>query len=233
MERAQRGTHYRTVRSFVLREGRVTSAQERALHTLWPSFGVSMPKPGQRLDLNHLFGNHHPVVLDIGFGDGAAIAETALAQPDINLFGVEVHRPGIGRLLMQLEARQISNVRVMCHDAVEVLNGALAPCSLQGVRLFFPDPWPKKKHHKRRIVQPRFLELLQRALAPGGRFHFATDWQDYAEQVLTLVDADARFDNTAGAGRFTPRPKNRPVTKFECRGQAKGHQTWDLIYRRR
>lgn len=233
MDQLERGEQHRTVRSFVLREGRITPGQERALVRLWPRYGIAMPDVGRLLDLDRLFGNSNPVVLDIGFGNGAAIAETARARPDINLLGIEVHRPGVGRLLMRLEARQLGNVRVMCDDAMDVLAQALPPGSVQGVQLFFPDPWPKKKHHKRRIVQPRFLDLLQRALAPGGHFHLATDWQDYAEHVLALCEADARFENTAGAGRFTPRPEHRPVTKFERRGLALGHRTWDLIYRRR
>ncbi len=199
---------------------------------LWPRFGVDR-SGGRTLRPGELFGNAHPVVLEIGFGNGDTLALTAAQHPAWNYLGIEVHRPGVGRLLRTLDERGIGNVRVLRDDAMEVLRRALPAGSLQRVQLFFPDPWPKKKHHKRRIVQPELLDLLHRVLAPGGVFHAATDWEDYAQHMLALFETDPRFENLAGPGAFSPRPDDRPLTKFEQRGRRLGHGVWDLLYRRR
>jgi len=223
---------HRRIRSFVLREGRLTAGQQRAFETLWPQWGLAFqPTP---LDLAAVFGNDHPVFLEIGFGNGESLAEMAHHHPERNYLGVEVHRPGVGHLLLKLEEYGCRNVRVIRHDAVEVMRQMLAPASLQGVYLFFPDPWHKKRHHKRRILQPALLDTLARVLRPGGFLHAATDWQDYAEHMLAVLSADhGRFENQAGSGNYTPRPAERPLTKFEQRGRRLGHGVWDLIFIRR
>jgi tRNA (guanine-N7-)-methyltransferase len=222
----------RTVRSFVLREGRLTTGQQRAFDTLWPRWGLDyQPAP---VDLAQLFGNANPVFLEIGFGNGEALAEMARGRPQCNFLGIEVHRPGVGHLLLELERAGLDNVRVMRHDAVEVLEHMIPRASLAGVYLFFPDPWHKKRHHKRRILQPAMVERLARVIAPGGVFHAATDWEDYAQDMMqTLSAAEALFRNQAGRGRFAPRPSTRPLTKFEQRGLRRGHGVWDLIFVRR
>ncbi|MCG6965507.1 MAG: tRNA (guanosine(46)-N7)-methyltransferase TrmB [Chromatiaceae bacterium] len=223
---------HRQIRSFVLREGRLTPGQQRAFDTLWPHWGLEFQS--QPLDLAGLFGNHHPVFLEIGFGNGESLAEMARRHPEHNYIGVEVHRPGVGHLLLRIEQLGLANVRVVRHDAIEVMDQMLAPASLQGVYLWFPDPWHKKRHHKRRILQPALLDRLARLIRPGGFFHAATDWQDYAEHMLEVLSADARrFTNLAGPGRYLPRPAERPQTKFEQRGQRLGHAVWDLIFTRR
>lgn len=223
----------RAIRSFVLREGRLTVAQERAFNELWPRFGVDWT-PGAPLDPAALFGNDRPMVLEIGFGNGESLAEMAEHAPDRNWLGIEVHRPGVGHLLLEIERRGLSNLRVMRHDAVEVLRAGIEPGTLDAVQLFFPDPWPKKRHHKRRILSPELVELLARVIRPGGIFHAATDWAHYAGQMLEVLDGAAElFENTAGTGAYAPRPASRPLTKFEQRGERLGHPVADLIYRRR
>ena len=224
-------TRRRTVRSFVRRPGRVTRAQSRALETLLPRFAV--PYAPERIDLAGCFGRAAPCFLEIGFGNGDALAELAANHPQVNWLGVEVHEPGIGHLLLLLERNGLDNVRVICHDAVEVLRHQIPPGSLAGINLFFPDPWPKKRHHKRRLVQPGFVALVATALAADGIFHLATDWEPYAQQMLEVLGADENFVNAAPAGGFAQSPGARPETKFERRGQRLGHQVWDLIYRRR
>ncbi len=224
--------HHRPVRSFVLREGRLTRAQERAFTELWPRYGVDWQRDSQ-LDPPALFGNDHPVYLEIGFGSGDSLAEMAAAQPGRNYLGIEVHRPGVGHLLLELERRGLTNVRVLRADAVELLAHGLPAASLAAVYLFFPDPWPKKRHHKRRIVQPAFISRLARVIRPGGLFHAATDWAPYAEHMLQVLDAaDGAFMNPTGPGQCAPRPEDRPLTRFERRGQRLGHGVYDLIYRR-
>ncbi len=220
---------HRPIRSFVLREGRLTPGQQRAFDTLWPRYGVAM---GDRaLDLPALFDNRRPTYLEIGFGNGESLAEMAAAAPQNNFLGIEVHRPGVGHLLMEIEQRRLENLRVMRHDAVEVLQRGMPPASLAGLFLFFPDPWPKQRHHKRRILQPTFLRLAARVLRPGGIFHAATDWQHYAEQMLAVCNAAPElFRNQRPAGGYTPRPDYRPRTKFEARGQRLGHGVWDLVF---
>ncbi len=219
----------RRVRSFVRRGGRLTPGQQRALEELWPKFGLAFE---QALSLAATFGRSAAVTLEIGFGNGASLAEMAANDADRDFLGIEVHRPGVGRLLMELERRGLRNVRVFCHDAVEVLEQSIPDAALDRVLLFFPDPWPKKKHHKRRIVQPGFVALIARKLKPGGRFHLATDWQPYAQHMLEVMEASPAFVNCKGKGRYSARPGYRPVTKFERRGQRRGHGVWDLIYRR-
>jgi len=223
---------HRKIRSYVLREGRLTTGQQRAFETLWPQFGIDFP-PNQVIDLPSIFGNDNPVILEIGFGNGASLAEMANHNPQQNSLGIEVHSPGVGRLLLDIEERGLSNLRVMRHDAVELLESGIAPASLSGVYLFFPDPWHKKKHHKRRILKPSMVQLLAQAIRPDGIFHAATDWGHYAEQMQELLsETHEQFENSAGAGNYSPRPDYRPVTKFEKRGERLGHGVWDLIFRR-
>ena len=219
----------RRIRSFVRREGRLTAGQQRALDQLWPLYGIAPDRP---LALAELFGRQAPCTLEIGFGNGASLAEMAAAAPEQDFIGIEVHRPGVGHLLQEIEARRLHNLRVLCTDAVEVLERQLPDASLERVLLFFPDPWHKKKHHKRRILQPHFIELLARRLRPGGRFHMATDWQDYAEHMLAEMEQSPLFRNTAGVGQYAEKPAYRPTTKFERRGQRLGHGVWDLVYER-
>ncbi len=233
--RSQR--HHRPVRSFVLREGRLTAGQQRAFETLWPRFGVDW-RPGAPLDPAILFDTPRPVVLEIGFGDGESLAAQAQATPGRNFLGLEVHRPGIGHLLLEIERRGLTNLRLLREDARALLrpppDGGLPDACLAGVQLFFPDPWPKKRHHKRRIVQLDFMRDLARVLAPGGLFHAATDWAPYAEHMLAVIDAlPELFASTTGRGRFAERPASRPPTKFERRGERLGHRVFDLVYRRR
>lgn len=224
-------TPYRAVRSFVRREGRLTAGQQRALDELFPRYGV---EPGEGvMDWPTLFGRSAPVVLDIGFGDGEALAEIAYNHPERDYLGVEVHRPGVGRLLRQLDEAGIPNVRVAVADAVELMRDNIAAASLAGIQLFYPDPWPKKRHHKRRIVQPAWLELAASRLADGGFLHMTTDWSDYAEHMLEVIGGSQAFDNIAGEGRFAPDPGERPPTKFERRGLERGHRVHDIILRRR
>jgi len=225
--------YQRTIRSYVLREGRITLAQERAFQDLWPRFGIDW-KPGELMDLGALFGNPRPVYLEIGFGNGETLAEMAASHPERNHLGIEVHRPGVGHLLMEIERRGLTNLRLCRHDAVEILEQGLERASLMGVYLFFPDPWPKRRHRKRRILTPGLVRLLARVIRPGGLFHAATDWEQYAQQMLELLGAaDDLFENAAGPGAFAQRPKERPMTRFERRGTRLGHQVRDLIFHRR
>ncbi len=219
----------RKIRSFVRREGRMTDAQQRALQQLWPRFGV---ESNARIDLHGLFGRDAPVTLEIGFGNGETLLAMAQASPESDFIGIEVHRPGVGRLLQALDRQDVSNVRVMCDDAVEILQNCIPDHSLQRVLLFFPDPWHKKRHHKRRIVQPGFVELLARKLQHGGLLHMATDWENYAEHMLETVGASRAFRNCAGAGHYAEKPDYRPTTKFERRGRRLGHGVRDLLFAR-
>lgn len=219
---------HRRIRSFVRREGRLTKGQQRALEELYPRFGV--PFTPRLLDLDALFGRSAPRILEIGFGNGASLADMAAQHPENDYFGIEVHRPGVGNLLLQLEKRQLTNVRASQHDAVEVLEQQIPNESLDEIYLFFPDPWHKKKHHKRRIVQPAFVQTVYSKLKSGGLFHMATDWQDYAEHMLEVMGSAQGFENIAGEGCYVERPDYRPLTKFEQRGQRLGHGVWDLIF---
>ena len=220
----------RSVRSFVLRAGRATAGQQRALAQLWPKYGIEFsPTP---LDLQTVFGRSAARMLEIGFGAGEALLEFATAHPEIDCVGIEVHRPGVGRLLLGAEAATLRNLRVICHDAVEVLQQQLAPASVALVHIFFPDPWPKKRHHKRRLIQPPFVELLARAIAPGGTLRLATDWEPYAQHMRDVIDAAPAFANVAADSGFVARSAERALTRFERRGQRLGHRVWDLEYRR-
>jgi tRNA (guanine-N7-)-methyltransferase len=218
----------RPVRSYVLRGGRLGSGQRRALDELAPR--LVLPYRDAPLDFSAVFGRIAPVVLEIGFGMGDATARIAAARPDTDFVGVEVHEAGVGAMLQRIDERQLANLRIVRHDAVEVVNRMIAPASLAGVHVFFPDPWPKKRHWKRRLIQPPFVALLADRLAPGGTLHCATDWQPYAEQMLQVLSAEPGLVNTARD--FAPRPDYRPPTKFEQRGLALGHGVWDLLFTR-
>lgn len=221
---------HRTVRSFVIRGGRATAAQQRALDELWPRYGVEFsPQP---LDLDRTFGRRAPRMLEIGFGAGEALLAFAQARPEMDCLGVEVHKPGVGHLLLGAQAAGLTNLRIICHDAVEVLQHQLAPGAVQLIHIFFPDPWPKKRHHKRRLIQPAFVELLARVLAVGGTLRLATDWEHYAMQMREVIDASPLFANDAPDTGFVARSEARPLTRFERRGQRLGHGVWDLSYRR-
>jgi len=221
-------TPTRPIRSYVLRQGRVTDAQRRARDSLLPRFGI--PFARAPLDLDRAFGRIAPKILEIGFGMGDTTADIAGRHPENDYLGVEVHSPGVGALLQRIEKLGLANVRVIQHDAVEVLEHMLPPASLAGVHLFFPDPWPKKRHHKRRLIQPPFISLLASRLKPDGIVHAATDWEDYAQQILAVLSAEPRLANTATG--FAPRPGYRPLTKFEQRGLKLGHDVWDVVFRR-
>ena len=222
---------HRAIRSFVRREGRLTAAQQRAIDELWPCYGVLADGPP--LDLDGLFGRSAPRVLEIGFGMGDALAEMAARYPENDYLGIEVHRPGVGRLLQRLADQGSDNVRVFVADATRVLQDRIIDGSLDAVLVFFPDPWPKKRHHKRRLIQPEFVQLLAGKLKPGGRLHLATDWQDYADHMMTVLSGIDLFENVCGPGCYSPRPDYRPMTKFERRGQQLGHEIRDLVFERR
>lgn len=219
----------RPIRSYVLRQGRVSSAQARAHHELLPLFGIAFSN--QVLDMDSAFGRTAPKILEIGFGMGETTAAIAAAHPETDYLGIEVHTPGVGSLLKLIGERGLANLRLIQHDAVEVLREMIAPCSLDGAHIFFPDPWPKKRHHKRRLVQTDFIALLASRLKPGGYLHLATDWQEYAEQMLAVLSAEPQLENTADG--YAPRPDYRPQTKFETRGLKLGHGVWDIVFRKK
>lgn len=219
----------RSIRSFVARAGRMTVAQERAWRDLWPRYGLE--GTDETLDLDAVFGRTAARTLEIGFGNGESLVALAQAHPDEDFLGIEVHRPGVGHLMLRAESLELENIRVACRDAVEVLSRQLPDASLAAVLLYFPDPWPKKRHHKRRIVQPDFVAQVARKLEPGGRFRLATDWQHYAEQMLDVVGGCAMLENEFDSG-YAPRPDSRPLTRFETRGQRLGHEVWDLCFRK-
>ncbi len=227
---ANKNITMRRIRSFVRREGRLTKGQQRALADLFPRYGVTLEQGG--LELDALFGRRAFRVLEIGFGNGTSLAQMAANHPQNDYFGIEVHRPGVGNLLLQIEKQHLDNIRVSNDDAVEVLERQIPDGSLDAVYLFFPDPWHKKKHHKRRIVQPMFVRLVRRKLKPGGIFHLATDWENYADHMLEVITGAAGFENLAGSGNYSTRPEYRPLTKFEQRGQRLGHGVWDLVFRK-
>jgi tRNA (guanine-N7-)-methyltransferase len=219
----------RSIRSYVLRQGRTTPAQARAIAGLMPRFGIEYSR--ERLDLDRAFGRPAPKVLEIGFGMGEATASMAQAHPEIDFVGIEVHTPGVGALLRRLAELGIENVRVIQHDAVEVIEHMIGDRALDGVHIFFPDPWPKKRHHKRRLIQPDFVELLTRRMKAGATLHVATDWEDYAQHILAVLAAEPLLENTATD--YAARPTIRPLTKFEGRGLKLGHRVWDIVFRRR
>jgi tRNA (guanine-N7-)-methyltransferase len=223
--------HPRAVRSFVTRAGRITPAQQRALVELWPKYGLEFsPQP---LELRALYVRSARCTIEIGFGNGDNLLRLAGAHPERDFLGIEVHRAGIGRLLLALEAQQLRNVRIVCHDAVEVLEAQVPPLSVQEILILFPDPWPKKRHHKRRLLQPAFAALAASRLAAGGQLRLATDWEPYAQHMLETLNASATLENLAADGGFVPRPSEREPTRFERRGERLGHEVWDLAYRKK
>jgi tRNA (guanine-N7-)-methyltransferase len=221
--------HRRPVRSFVLRQGRMSPAQTRAFETLLPRYGIAFgPSP---IDFPAVFGRVAPVVLEIGCGMGETTARIAAQNPDRDYVGIEVHAPGVGALLKRIDEAGLTNLRVVHHDAVEVVGSMISPGSLAGIHVYFPDPWPKKRHHKRRLLSPAFVAALAQRLAPGGYLHAATDWEPYAEEILATLAAEPKLDNTADG--YAPRPAWRPQTKFEARGLRLGHRVLDLLFVRK
>lgn len=218
----------RRVRSFVLRQGRITPAQFQAFEAHWSRFGLDYTD--QRLDLDSLFARPAPVVLEIGFGNGEQLLHATVNEPERNFIGIEVHRPGVGRLMNGLAEANVDNIRVSNHDAVEVIDRQLGPESLDEVRIYFPDPWPKKRHHKRRLIQADFVALLGTRVRPGGLLHLATDWAEYAEHMLEVVDSSSQWRNRAGLGAYSETPAWRINTHFEKRGLRLGHGVWDLLH---
>ena len=219
---------HRPIRSFVLRQGRVSNAQQRAYNALLPQFGI--PYSAQPLELDAIFGRVAPKFVEIGFGMGETTATVAAQHRENDYLGIEVHTPGVGSLLKAIDERDLTNVRIIQHDAVEVLSEMIPPATLSGVHIFFPDPWPKKRHHKRRLLQPAFVSLIAERLAAGAYLHAATDWREYAEFILDVLRAEPRLANIAKD--YSPRPDYRPLTKFEARGLKLGHGVWDIIFRR-
>lgn len=221
---------HRRIRSFVRREGRLTPGQQRAIDELWPRLGID--QGDTPLDLDALFGRQAPRIVEIGFGNGESLLTMAMANPENDYIGIEVHRPGVGHLLKRIDEEGVTNIRVACADAVELLAQQIPDGALEALYLFFPDPWHKKKHHKRRQVRPEWVELVRQKLRIGGHLHMATDWQAYAEWMVVMVNAAEGLRNTSASGDYVPRPDYRPLTKFEQRGQRLGHGVWDLIYER-
>jgi tRNA (guanine-N7-)-methyltransferase len=219
------------IRSYVLRTGRMTPGQKRAYEEGWQRWGLA--HQNGVLDFDAVFGLAGPRVLEIGFGMGQSLAEMARASPNANFIGIEVHKPGVGRLLHNIAEYDINNIRVYCHDAVDILRDCIPDVSLDTLQIFFPDPWHKKRHNKRRLIQPEFVAQLVRKLKPGGTLHLATDWEDYAQQMMFVLSDAEGLSNTCGEGEFSTRPEQRPLTKFELRGERLGHGVWDLVFVRR
>jgi tRNA (guanine-N7-)-methyltransferase len=215
------------IRSFIRRQGRLTQGQQHALDNYWERYALD---PNRDYDFAEVFGRQASLVVEIGFGNGESLAQMAAAYPDVDYIGIEVHRPGVGHLMMKLAEQGLTNVRIYCHDAIDILEQRIADNSLAGIHLFFPDPWPKKKHHKRRIVRPGFVELITRKLKKGGYFHAATDWRPYAESMLSELSTASGIINAGKTGDYCERPEHRPLTKFEQRGLRLGHGVWDLIF---
>ncbi|AOR64277.1 tRNA (guanosine(46)-N7)-methyltransferase TrmB [Pectobacterium wasabiae] len=226
----ENGRPMRRIRSFVRRQGRLTNGQQLALDNYWPVMGVEYQT--EQVDFNALFGRDAPVVLEIGFGMGASLVTMAAQHPEQNFLGIEVHLPGVGACLASAQEAGIGNLRVMCHDALEVLMKMIPDGSLSMVQLFFPDPWHKARHNKRRIVQVPFVELVQSKLKVGGVFHMATDWEPYAQHMLEVMTSVAEYRNLSDNNEYVVRPESRPLTKFEARGQRLGHGVWDLMFER-
>lgn len=222
---------HRSIRSFVLRQGRLTKGQQYALEHFWPLYGINFNKTDtKKIEFDSLFSRNAPITLEIGFGNGDSLAEMARAAPERDFIGIEVHRPGVGRLLHLINEYELSNLRVIHDDAVDVLKQYIPHHSLERVQLFFPDPWHKKKHNKRRIVQNEFVELIYSLLKKEGVFHLATDWEAYAKHMSHVMEASEHF-NSLSNSPFSPRPDDRPLTKFENRGLKLGHGVWDLLYK--
>ncbi len=222
---------HRPIRSFVLRSGRMTEAQQRAFDEHWRHWGLEYADG--ILNVDEVFGRSAPTVLEIGFGMGQSLASMAEAEPQTNFIGVEVHRAGVGKLLHSTQELTLENIRVYCHDAVAVLRDCIGESSLDTVQIFFPDPWHKKRHHKRRLIQPAFMDLVSSRLKLGGKLHVATDWEHYAEHIMEVLSACPSLENSCDPGHYAPRPAYRPLTKFEARGERLGHGVWDLIFYRR
>lgn len=216
----------RRIKSFVKREGRLTPGQESAIKTGWPIYGLNSHVMIKPLDI---FANNHPITLEIGFGNGNSLAEMAQVSADKNFIGIEVHQPGVGHLLRVIQEKELNNIRIFDTDAIDVLNNAIPDQSLDCIQLFFPDPWHKKRHHKRRIVQAAFLDLILQKLKLTGVFHVATDWENYAEHILETLNKHMGFKNSADIA-YIDRPDHRPITKFEKRGQRLGHGVWDIMF---
>jgi len=222
--------HPRPIRSFVLRGGRLTVAQQHALDELWPHYGIGQHKT--LLDFDDYFEQRADVIVEIGFGNGESTWRMAQQEPDKNFIGIEVHKPGVGQLLMALDAQGIDNVRIACEDAVPFFQRRIPPGSLAGVRIYFPDPWPKKRHHKRRLIQPEFVRQLAQCVASGGILHLATDWQPYAEHMLDVLGGSSAFRNLSSSGDYSERPEWRPHTRYEERGKGLGHKVRDMLFER-
>jgi tRNA (guanine-N7-)-methyltransferase len=230
LDSGPQGPFRRSIRSFVVRGGRITAAQERALSELWPRYGVEFAP--QQLDLDTLFGRRARRIVEIGFGNGENLVALASAHPEQDYFGIEVHRPGVGHLLLAIERLALTNVRISCHDAVEMLEQQIPSQSLDEILVLFPDPWHKKRHHKRRLIQSPFVRTLADRLKPGGVLRLATDWQPYAQHMLEVLTACDQLGNLSTDGTFVPRPAERIPTRFEKRGERLGHEVWDLAFRR-
>lgn len=230
----QAQTHLRGIRSFVCRKTKLSPIQAQAWNQLWAKFGLTFDNDKTPLDFKAIFSNQPeaPLIFEIGFGDGHSLSEMARNHPDKNFIGVEVYKRGVARILSQIEQYQLSNLKIFWGDAAKLLKEAIPDNSLNGLQLFFADPWPKTRHHKRRIVQTDFVDRVALKLQPGGIFHLATDWEDYARHMMSVISHDLRFQNKAGVNQFTPRPLERPLTKYEQRGIKLGHKTWDLIFER-
>jgi tRNA (guanine-N7-)-methyltransferase len=213
--------------SFIRRQGRITPGQQYALENLWDKYCLN---PETTCNFEQVFNRKAPLMVEIGFGNGECLAEMAAANPDVDYIGIEVHKSGVGHLMLKLEQNKTTNVRIFCHDAVDILEQRIANDCLTGVHLFFPDPWPKKRHHKRRIVRPDFINLIAKKLQPEGHFHTATDWGNYAEDMLSVISECKSLSNTSLDNRYCERPDDRPITKFEQRGLQLGHGVWDLIF---
>ncbi len=222
--------HLRKIRSFVKREGRLTKGQARAMEQYWPTMGLQ--HSDGLLDIAQAFERSAPVVLEIGFGMGKSLVEMAKAEPEKNFIGIEVHGPGVGACLQYAEELGVTNLKLYYHDAIEILADCITDNSLDRVQLYFPDPWHKKRHHKRRIVREEFVAVIRQKLKVGGLFHMATDWEHYAEHMVAEMYFAEGFDNTASEGYFVARPEFRPLTKFEARGHRLGHGVWDMIYKK-
>ena len=219
----------RKIVSFCRRDGRMTHTRKERLKTLWPHYGLALEEEGC-LNWQTIFGREAMHTLEIGFGDGQSLLQTASSQPNRDFIGIDVYKSGAAALLSAIHAQHVSNIRLFCDDAVAVLTKKIPDRSLDTVQIFFPDPWPKKKHHKRRLIQPAFVDLVAQKLTPNGILHLATDWEDYAMHMMTVMSEASLFRNTAGTGAFCERPESRPYTKYENRGLGLGHQTWDLIF---
>ena len=220
--------HLRKIKSFVKRSGRLSKAQAIGLNELWNDYGINITK--KPLDFDELFSNNNYITLEVGFGNGDSLLEMAIQQPNLNFLGIEVYEAGVGRLINEASKNKLTNLKIIKEDAVEVLNNNIPDDSISHFQLFFPDPWHKKRHHKRRIVQTSFLDLLTKKLKNNGIVHIATDWENYAEHIMETLESHSHFKNCVGDHRYSKRPEQRPLTKFENRGQKLGHGVWDIIF---